>query len=366
MYGEPFYFHLINPAVDANRFRAMAPDAAPLPDPAAAMALLPAPRWEGHDAAIACYWRAWELCLRNLRLPTAQNGFVAGYVDSAFDGSLFMWDSVFILCFAHYGRRVFDAQRTLDNFYARQQPDGFICKEFRGHDGSPRFERFDPCSTGPNLLAWSEWEHYRHVGDRDRLARVFPVLLAYHQWLRSYRTWPDGAYWANGIGSGMDNQPRTVADPAHPWNQWRRPPYRRETPPGWAEDLSWLHHAHLAWVDATVQALLSAQLLVRIADELGQPDAARDMAHEAAHLARYVNERLWDEASGMLVDGLPDGARSPVKTVGAFWALLADLLPPERRSRLVAQLDNPATFGRPHGVPSLAADQPHYHPRSAM
>ncbi len=41
-----------------------------------------------------------------------------------------------------------------------------------------------------------------------RLARAFPVLVAYYRWLRSYRTWQDGSYWATGWASGMDNQPR--------------------------------------------------------------------------------------------------------------------------------------------------------------
>jgi hypothetical protein len=36
-----------------------------------------------------------------------------------------MWDSAFILLFARYGSRAFDFQRTLDNFYAKQHPDGY-------------------------------------------------------------------------------------------------------------------------------------------------------------------------------------------------------------------------------------------------
>lgn len=84
----------------------------------------------------------------------------------------------------------------------------------------------DPVSTGPNILAWVEWEHWlihknvrdavevesdacgrtridrrasvlarrtRSAAQVDRLRRVFPVLLAYHRWCRKHRTWPDGA-----------------------------------------------------------------------------------------------------------------------------------------------------------------------------
>ena len=98
-------------------------------------------------------------------------------MDTAFNDCLFMWDSAFILAFGRYGRRAFDFQRTLDNLYAKQHADGFICREIGTLDGLDRFERFDPASTGPNAVSWSEWEHYMSTGDRERLSRVFPSSL---------------------------------------------------------------------------------------------------------------------------------------------------------------------------------------------
>jgi hypothetical protein len=81
---------------------------------------------------------------------------VSNFIDTAFNNCLFMWDSAFILLFARYrthththtartarteyafvlmnavaspagryGSRAFDFQRTLDNFYAKQHPDGY-------------------------------------------------------------------------------------------------------------------------------------------------------------------------------------------------------------------------------------------------
>ena len=110
---------------------------------------------------------------------------MASFIDTAFNDCLFMWDSAFILLFARYGRRAFDFQRTLDNLYASQHPDGFICREIGTFDGKDRFERFDAASTGPNVMPWTEWEHYGDTADSDRLARVFPVLVAYHRWLQA-------------------------------------------------------------------------------------------------------------------------------------------------------------------------------------
>jgi hypothetical protein len=108
-----------------------------------------------------------------------------------------------------------------------------------------RFHRYDPASTGPNILAWCEWEYFVNFADKDRLARVFPVILAYHNWCRKYRTWPDGSYHSCGLACGMDNQPRVA--------------------PGYSP---WSDHSHMAWIDATAQAMLSAKLLVAMADVL--------------------------------------------------------------------------------------------------
>lgn len=58
-----------------------------------------------------------------------------------------------------------------------------------------------------------------------------------------------------------------------------------------------------------------------------------------------------------------DGQLSGVKTIGAYWALLADIVPADRLDRFVAHLDNPAEFKRPHRIPSLSADHPQYDPK---
>lgn len=306
---------------------------------AAARGTLPAPFWQGHPEAVACYWKAWELAFANLRRPTPANGFVSNYIDTAFNDCLFMWDSAFITFFGRYGRRAFDFQRTLDNLYAKQHPDGFICREIREADGSDCFCRFDPASTGPNVLPWAEWEHFAATGDGERLARVFPVLLAFHRWLRAYRTWPDGSYWSSGWGSGMDNQPRLPAGMSREW-----------------------YHGHLAWADACLQQALSAGLLLEMAAVLGREEETAPEREELARLAPLANGHLWDERTGFYHDRLPDGSLGGVKSIGAFWALLAGIVPRERLPRFIAHLEDEAAFNRPHRVPSLAADDPAYQP----
>src|SRR3712207_6555131 len=121
--------YMENRFAEENAFHLMSREASPLPDFHSTKSLLPSPFWEGHDSVLSCYWRAWELAFTNLRTPVPKSGFVANFVDTAFNDCLFMWDSAFILAFGRYGRRAFDFQRTLDNLYAKQHADGFICRE---------------------------------------------------------------------------------------------------------------------------------------------------------------------------------------------------------------------------------------------
>jgi len=341
---EPYSIHIENKLVQENTFWHKKPDSAALPTFEQGKAVLPRPFWEGHEPVIDCYWKAWELAFRSLRQPTPENGFVSNYIDTAFNNNLFMWDSVFILLFARYGSRAFHFQGTLDNLYCKQHPDGFICREIRESDGSDCFERFDPSSTGPNVFAWAEWEYFNVSGDRERLARAFPVILSYHRWLRAYRTWPDGTYWSSGWGCGMDNQPRQA--PAAPY--WHSEHW-----------INW-HHGHISWIDACLQQFFSAALLTRMAEILGRTGEIGDLGEEVARLGTTINTQMWDERTAFYYDRTAEGSLNGVKIVGAYWALLAGLVPQYRLEAFIGHLKDPKEFNRTHRVPSLSADHPKY------
>ncbi len=337
---RPLHYNDRAPAqalVQENTFIGRMPDRAFPPTLAEARPRLPEPHWAGHDVEIAAYWKAWDLCLRNTRRAPLETGFITPFTDAALNDCFFMWDSVFILMFARYGERAHGFTRMLDNFYAKQHANGFISREIREWSGEDQFHYADPNSTGPNTLHWAEWEAFQTSGDRTRLAAVFPCLLAYHRWLRNNRTWQDGTYWSTGWASGMDNQPR-LSPGANP--KWE--------------------HDHLSWLDATAQAVFSARSLLRMAQVLGRTSDIADIQAEADALSRLINATMWDESAGFYVDRRRDGSLGTCKSIGAFWLLLADIAPPERRARLIAHLSDPRTFGRPHAVPSLSADDPGY------
>lgn len=301
--------------------------------------ILPSPIWEGHTKEIEMYWKAWQIAISNIRQPQKGSGFVSSYLDTAYNGNIFMWDSSFMMMFARYGYRFFPFQHTLDNFYAKQHPDGFICREIKA-DGADCFERYDPTSTGPNLLPWSEMLYYKQYGDNERLEKIFPALCAYYKWLKLNRTWPNGTYWSSGWGTGMDNMPRV------------QPQYNMIYSNG-----------HMVWLDACLQQILMANVLLEIGFYLERWQEIEEFEDEIKMLTKYVHDNLWDEKTGFLYDQYADGSLSTTMGMPAFWALHTDVLDAKQLDRMVKHLDDPKTFNRPHRVPSLSADNPKYNPR---
>ena len=330
-----------SPIVKKNAFLDMPTENAELPTYEEIAHLLPSPVWQGHEDVIACHDFAWRIAFGNLKQANKNANFVSNFIDTAFNGCLFMWDSSFIVMFGKYGVHAFDFQKTLDNFYSHQHKDGFICRELYEDKPGDYFSRHDPSSTGPNILGWSEWEYFSQTGDINRLEKVYAPLLAYHLWLKENRTWRDGTYWSTGWGCGMDNQPRLEK--------------------GYHVSFS---HGHMVWVDACIQQVLSAKILIQIAEKIGRADDENlsVLREEIANLTAVINDKLWHDDDAFYYDLWKTGQLNRVKSVGAYWALLADIIPKERLERFVSHLDNEKEFKRPFRVPTLSADHPEYVP----
>jgi glycogen debranching enzyme len=71
---------------------------------------------------------------------------------------------------------------------------------------------------------------------------------------------------------------------------------------------------------------------------------------------------MWDKKQEFYFDLMLDGKRAPVKSIGAYWTLIARVASPSQAGALAGELRNPGTFGRSNLVPTLAADEPGYDP----
>lgn len=328
-----------NRFVRENIYTKMEAENKPLPTYAQVKDSLPRPIWEKHDDVLKCYYRAWEIAFKNLRKPVEGTGFVSNYIDTAFNGCIFMWDTVFMLMFGKYGARSFDFQGTLNNFYSHQYYDGYICREIEEDTGKEHFTRFDPSATGPEVMAWCEWEYFKNFGNKERLANVFPCLMAYHEWMSEFHTWRDGTYFSSGWGCGMDNLPRMQ--------------------PGYNVSFS---HGHMVWNDACMQELINCKILMDMAKVLGREEDTAGLREERERLIKVVNEKLWDDKTAFYYDLWKNGELNYVKHIGAYWSLLAEIVPEEKAERFISHLTNENEFATPFMIPALSKDHKAFNP----
>ncbi|MGZ3670733.1 MAG: MGH1-like glycoside hydrolase domain-containing protein [Bdellovibrionota bacterium] len=294
---------------------------------------LPLPTIEGHPELVNLYWQSWRMAFKNVSFGTKENRFVEAYMEEGYNEQIYQWDSIFMSMYGRYGGRLFPAMPTLDNFYQRQATDGHIARVYSKTDGKGLIEpvKDEFTMTNPPLFAWSEWDYFRMTGDDSRLARVFPVLERYDDWLKKNQSSKivKGMYWQTGYDSGMDNMPRPNADSA-------------------------------GWVDATLEQAVAARYLAKIAGQLKDKERTKYWLAEFADRKEAVNRLAWNRADGFYYDVDKDGKQTGVKHIGAMWAMLAGVADPEQAKRLQEHLHDPNEFYRPHLFPALAASDPGY------
>jgi len=182
------------------------------------------------------------------------------------------------------------------------------------------------------ILAWAEMESYRFTGDTRRLGLVYEPLTRYYRALETYIQQGNGLFmtdWAS-----MDNSPRN--------------PHLRSGGCG---------------IDISCEMVLFARNLATMARVLGKPKEADRFREKAEQTARRINRLMWNERKRFYFDLTQAGEQAPVKTIAAFWALLAQVASPDQARSLAAELNNPNTFARLHRVPTLSADEKAFNPQ---
>ena len=69
---------------------------------------------------------------------------------------------------------------------------------------------------------------------------------------------------------------------------------------------------------------------------------------------------MWDNDTGFYYDLDANQNRLPVKTIAAYWTMLAEIPNADKADCLVAHLNDPKSFGTEHPFPCLSADNPKF------
>jgi len=292
---------------------------------------LPSPVIEDRADYLELYWKAWQLAFNHFKKPSKNSTFVSNYIDEAFAPNIFQWDTMFMIMFARYAHFIFPAIKSLDNFYSRQYENGYICREIVEATGEDFVYEGRDNTVNPPLFSWIEIENYRISGDKSRFGDVLLVLEKYAEWLEKYRkkeSTKHGLFWQTGLGSGMDNSPRSGS----------------------------------GWVDMSSQMVLLYNNMAVMYNKLSESDKAEMYKQIAKQLGDKINKFMWNEQDGLYYDVDDEGKQIKCKTVACFWPMLARISSQDQVKKMLANLKDPKSFWRHIPFPSLAADQEGYKP----
>jgi hypothetical protein len=280
---------------------------------------------------------------------------------------VFFWDTAFTCLWSKYFIDELPVFTSLDNLYRLADSDGYICRQYLPI-GEPKYLRSHPDCYSPPLLSWTELDIYNLHGDRDRLARVYPLLQRFHESFRKMFRAKDGLFICSPMGSGMDNLPRwprgwtgdKVGQPLMEIDIHPSVPTRKGIVKSRAMVCSWNYQCR--WIDASCQAAFDSLCMKRIAEIINDTESAVRYTDEHSELKKLINERCWSDKDAFYFDVTGEQQIRRFH-VGAYWALLAEVCPQECLDGFIAHLTDPARFGRMTPVPSISADDPDYHPQ---
>ncbi len=253
-----------------------------------------------------------------------KNGLAPAFLVHPEDGVVQQFEACLSSFFLAYSNRIFPANLNLDNFYGKQEESGAIRGTYRIEDGSPVFTDDNPEGIQPPLFAYAEYNLFHKGGNKKRIKEIVPILQRYFTWLEKHFRRENGLYAVPLEATRMENAPRQ--DAYYP-------------------------------VDFNTQQAINALYMSALGDILNDKELSFTYKRHYFSLKTRINSLMWDEKSGFYHDLDRNEKRLKVKTIAAFWTLLAEIPNEAKASRLIEHLKNPNTFGVDHPFPSLAADE---------
>ena len=271
------------------------------------------------------YAKCLSVMKTQLYSPEAQFNTIWSTPDRLPHKSLWLWDSVFhALGHRHISPAL--AEDLIRAVWVNQGEDGYV----------PHMARvgFKSDITQPPVLGWGAWHVYQTSGNREFLQESYDNNARFLKWCRENRRSSEKELYTwkttDDVNCrcdecGMDNSPRfDTRDP-------------------------------LIAIDFCCFMANDVRHMKLMADELGLAEDAAFYQNWFEQIAKDTNELLWVEEDGFYFDfNIPRQEIHKVWSVASFLPLFAGICSREQAEKLLAQLQNPDTFGTPFPIPSVA------------
>jgi neutral trehalase len=243
------------------------------------------------------------------------------------EDDLCQFDSIFSSFFLVYSNRIYPAHPQLDALYAKQEESGAIRWRYNVKTGEPALTADNPEGVGMPLFAWAEFNLYHKTANKKRVKEVIGTLQKYFAWLEATFKAPNGLYAVPLSATNMANSPREKAK---------------------------------YFVDFNTAMAINALYMSALGDILNDKEISFRYKKAYFTIKTRVNSLMWNQDKGFYYDLDENEKQLGVKTIGAFWALLAEIPNEDRAELLISHLTNPEEFGTEHPFPTLAANEPEF------
>lgn len=239
-------------------------------------------------------------------------------------------------------------------YMEQQYADGLI-----GYRHGPRGPQVYPhegkATTSAPFFSWTNWEIYTVARDKTFLREAYAAGQKFVRYLQKERdTDQDGLFEWGPYG--------IIENVRDGWNVVFQLFSEGEDE---GRDIS----SELDALDLSIQVANEIYYLEKMARELGDKAGAETWHEEYEKLAILINQTMWDGEDEFYYhvaqsdnSFLFEGESLKRKEIIGFLPLWARVAPKDRAEKLMQHLLNPDSFWRTYGVPTLAADDPHYTP----
>lgn len=229
--------------------------------------------------------------------------------------------------FLVYSNKIYAAHPGLDAFYGFQEESGAIRSKYDITSGKAILTEENPEGIALPLFAWAEYNMYHKTGNKKRIKDVLPVLVKYFAWVEATFKRENGLFAVPLSATLLENSPRTQS----------------------------LYH-----IDFNAAMAVNALYMSALGDILNDKETSFQYKRAYFSIKTRINSLMWNQEEGFYYDLDAEETQVKVKTIGAFWPLLAEIPNEDRAERLISHLTNPEEFGIAHPFPCIAANEPEY------